>query len=263
MPRRTKPDAVTLIKEDHRKVEKLFESFEKARDEDRKKALAREICTALTIHAMIEEEIFYPACQGKIEDEDVLDEAYVEHDGAKVLISEIMSNINARFFEAKVTVLSEMIKHHVKEEEKRSEGLLAQARTAGLDMDALAERLMARKEELMQQFADGHLPPAHTRSYTGAQSRSRQTAARARRLTAGGDRTRRLQPCCRRAQQAGISAALGRRSFATHDARPPRREGRWSPPPRACARVPPCRRPAAAAARAKALRLCRWFARDL
>ena len=82
MPRRTKPDAVALIKEDHRKVEGLFASFEKARDEDRKKALAREICTELTIHAMIEEEILYPACQGKIEDEEVLDEAYVEHDGA-------------------------------------------------------------------------------------------------------------------------------------------------------------------------------------
>ncbi|SEO13244.1 Hemerythrin HHE cation binding domain-containing protein [Rhodospirillales bacterium URHD0017] len=167
MPRRTKPDAIALIKEDHRKVEKLFASFEKARDEDRKKALARQICTELTIHAMVEEEIFYPACQGSIEDEDVLDEAYVEHDGAKVLISEIMSNINARFFEAKVTVLSEMIKHHVKEEEKRSEGLLAQAKAAGLDLDELAARLTARKDELTRQFAHGHLPPAHTRSYTG------------------------------------------------------------------------------------------------
>jgi len=167
MPRRTKPDAVALIKEDHRKVEALFERFEKARDEERKKTLARDICTELTIHAMIEEEIFYPACQGEIDEEDVLDEAYVEHDGAKVLISEVMSNINARFFEAKVTVLSEMIKHHVKEEEKRSEGLLAQAKAAGLDMDALAERMTARKEELKRQFADGHLPPAHTRSYTG------------------------------------------------------------------------------------------------
>jgi len=116
---------------------------------------------------MIEEEIFYPSCQDKIEDEAVLDEAYVEHDGAKVLISEIMSNLNAKYFEAKVTVLSEMIKHHVKEEEKRSEGLLAQARAAGLDMDALGERLMARKEELQEQLADGRLPPAHTRSFTG------------------------------------------------------------------------------------------------
>ena len=167
MPRRTAPDAAALIKEDHRKVEKLFAQFEKARDEERKKELAREICTELTIHAMIEEEIFYPACQGKIEDEDVLEEAYVEHDGAKVLISEIMSNMNAHFFVAKVTVLSELIKHHVKEEEKRSEGLLAQAKAAGLDMEALAERLTARKEELTRQFAEGHLPPPHTRSYTG------------------------------------------------------------------------------------------------
>jgi hypothetical protein len=167
MPRRTKPDAIALIKEDHRKVEGLFDRFERARDEERKKALAREICTELTIHAMIEEEILYPACQGKIEEEDLLDEAYVEHDGAKVLISEIMSNVNARFFEAKVTVLSEMIKHHVKEEEKRSEGLLAQAKAAGLDAEALGERMRARKEELKQQFADGHLPPAHTRSFTG------------------------------------------------------------------------------------------------
>ena len=97
----------------------------------------------------------------------MLEEAYVEHDGAKVLISEIMSNLNARFFAAKVTVLSEMIKHHVKEEEKRAEGLLAQAKAAGLDMEALGDRLMTRKQELKQQFADGHLPPAHTRSYTG------------------------------------------------------------------------------------------------
>jgi Hemerythrin HHE cation binding domain len=167
MPRRTKPDAVTLIKQDHRMVEDLFGRFEKAKDDERKKELARQICTELTIHAMIEEEILYPSCQDRIEDEDVLDEAYVEHDGAKVLISEIMSNLNARFFEAKVTVLSEMIKHHVKEEEKRAEGLLAQAKAAGLDMDALGERLMARKEELQRQFADGHLPPAHTRSYSG------------------------------------------------------------------------------------------------
>ena len=168
MARRTKPDAIALIKEDHRKVEKLFDSFEKARDQDRKKALAREICTELTIHAMIEEEIFYPACQGTIEDEDVLDEAYVEHDGAKVLISEIMSNINARYFEAKVTVLSEMIKHHVKEEEKRSDGLFAEAKKAGLDMEGLGERMMQRKQELMAEFGEGdNLPAPETRSFTG------------------------------------------------------------------------------------------------
>jgi len=169
MPRRTKPDAIALIKEDHRKVEKLFDSFEKARDEDRKKALARQICTELTIHAMIEEEIFYPACQGTIEDEDVLDEAYVEHDGAKVLISELSNGgPDDEFFDAKVKVLSEMIKHHVKEEEKRSDGLFAEAKKAGLDMEGLGERMMQRKQELMAEFGEGdNLPAPETRSFTG------------------------------------------------------------------------------------------------
>jgi len=168
MPRRAAaPDAIALLKEDHRKVEDLFEKFEKARADERQQALAREICTELTIHAMIEEEIFYPACHGQIEDEDLLDESYVEHDGAKVLISEIMSNLHGHFFEAKVTVLSEMIKHHVKEEEKRSEGLFAQAKAAGLDVEALGEQMKSRKQTLKAQFAEGRLPPAHTRSYTG------------------------------------------------------------------------------------------------
>jgi hypothetical protein len=164
----TTQDAIALLKEDHRKVEDLFEQFEKAREEGRKEKLAKQICTELMIHAMIEEEIFYPACAGQIKDEDLLDESYVEHDGAKVLIAELTkSSPSDEFFDAKVTVLSEMIKHHVKEEEKRSEGLFAQAREAGLDIEALGERIMARKEQLKQQFAGGNLPPPHTRSFSG------------------------------------------------------------------------------------------------
>jgi hemerythrin superfamily protein len=148
MPRRTTPDAVALIKEDHRKVEKLFEQFEKARDQERKKDLARQVCTQLTIHAMIEEEIFYPACQGKIEDEDVLDEAYVEHDGAKVLIAEIEAGgPDDEFYDAKVKVLSEMIKHHVKEEEKPG-GMFSEARKSNMDLEHVGQRLKARKGEL-------------------------------------------------------------------------------------------------------------------
>ena len=92
MPRRDKPDAIAMLKEDHRKVEDLFEKAETARDEDRKKMLVQQICTELMIHSMVEEEIFYPACKGKIEDEDVLEEAYVEHDGAKVLIAELLES---------------------------------------------------------------------------------------------------------------------------------------------------------------------------
>ena len=168
MASQKKMDAIALLKQDHRKVEDLFEQFEKAREEGRKEKLAKQICTELMIHAMIEEEIFYPACKGEVED-DLLDESYVEHDGAKVLISELnKSSPSDEFFDAKVTVLSEMIKHHVKEEEKRSEGLMAQAKDAGLDMEALGERLMQRKQELMQEFGEGdNLPAPETRSFTG------------------------------------------------------------------------------------------------
>ena len=163
-----KMDAIALLKEDHRKVEDLFEQFEKAREADRKEKLAKQICTELSIHTMIEEEIFYPACAGQVKDEDLLEESYVEHDGAKVLVAELMQgDPDNEFYDAKVKVLSEDIKHHVKEEEQRSEGLFAQAKAAGLDVDALGERLMARKEELKERFAEGQLPPPETRSFTG------------------------------------------------------------------------------------------------
>lgn len=168
MPTREKPDAIALLKEDHRKVEDLFEKAEKARDEDRKKMLVQQICTELMIHSMVEEEIFYPACKDKIDDEDMLDEAYVEHDGAKVLIAEIaQGNPEDEFYDAKVMVLSEMIKHHVKEEEKPGEGFFAQARKGDVDMEALGGTLQARKEQLLAAIKQGGLPPPETRSFTG------------------------------------------------------------------------------------------------
>jgi hypothetical protein len=161
-------DAVSLLKADHRKVEDLFEKFEKARDSGRKEALVHEICTELCLHTLLEEEIFYPACQAEIDDEDVVEESYVEHDSAKVLVAELMqSSADDEFFDAKVSVLSEEIKHHVKEEEKRGEGLFAQAKAAGMDLDALGERLMARKEELIEKFKSNGLPTLETRSFTG------------------------------------------------------------------------------------------------
>ena len=148
MPRQPKNmDAVALLKADHRKVEELFEKFEKARDKERKQALVKEICTELCIHCMIEEEIFYPACTGKAED-DTLDEAYVEHDGAKVLIAELLdSEPDAEFYDAKVTVLSEMIKHHVKEEEQPG-GMFAEAKKSDMDLRSLGEQMQARKRQL-------------------------------------------------------------------------------------------------------------------
>ena len=151
-------DAVALLKQDHRTVEELFEKFEKASGDGRKQAIAEEICLDLSVHAQIEEEIFYPACEGKV-DEDLLKESYVEHDGAKLLIAEILAGgPNDEFYDAKVKVLSEEIEHHVEEEEKRMEGLFAQARKAGLDMDALGEQLAARKQELTEQFKASGIP---------------------------------------------------------------------------------------------------------
>ena len=162
-----KMDAIALLKEDHRKVEALFAKFEKTKDKRTKKALATEICTELTIHTIIEEEIFYPACQAAVED-DLRLEAYVEHDGAKVLISEIeASDPDNEFYDAKVKVLSEQIKHHVKEEEKPGKGLFSQARKADLDLDALGEQLAARKKELLAGIKQSGLPTPETRSFTG------------------------------------------------------------------------------------------------
>jgi len=153
-----KKDAIALLKEDHDKVEQLFEDFEKASGDGRKEKLAQEICRELTIHAQIEEEIFYPACEGKV-DEDLLKEAFVEHDAAKLLIAEIESGQpSEEFYDAKVKVLKEEIEHHVEEEEKRMEGLFSQARKAGLDMDSLGEQLASRKAELMQAAKSGELP---------------------------------------------------------------------------------------------------------
>jgi len=151
-------DAVALLKADHRAVEELFEKFEKASGDGRKKSLAEEICLELSVHAQIEEEIFYPACESKV-DEDLLKESYVEHDGAKVLIAEIINGgPGDEFYDAKVKVLSEEVEHHVEEEEKRMEGLFAQARKAELDMEALGQQLAARKAELTEQFKANGIP---------------------------------------------------------------------------------------------------------
>ena len=152
-------DAIALLKQDHRNVEELFAKFEKASGDGRKQDLAKEICLELSVHAKIEEEIFYPACEGKV-DEDLLKESYVEHDGAKLLIAEIMAGEPKadEYYDAKVKVLQEEIEHHVEEEEKRMEGLFAQARKADLDMDVLGEQLAVRKTELTEQFKSSGVP---------------------------------------------------------------------------------------------------------
>jgi hemerythrin superfamily protein len=156
------PDAIALLKGDHRRVAGLFEKFEKARGAS-KKSIAREICMELSVHTMLEETLFYPAVASKVED-DLMDESHVEHDSAKVLIAEILAGSPSdRFYDAKVTVLKEIVKHHVKEEEQRG-GLFTQARKSKVDMVEMREVLEARREELMAQYRKG-IPTPVTRSF--------------------------------------------------------------------------------------------------
>lgn len=151
-------DAITLLKDDHREVEKLFKEFESAKGEGRKQKLAHQICLELTVHAEIEETIFYPACEGAV-DEDDLKEGYVEHDAAKLLIAEIEANEDAgdEFFDTKVKVLQEEIEHHIKEEEGPG-GIFSQARKGKLDMDSIGEKLAASKKELTERYKSDGLP---------------------------------------------------------------------------------------------------------
>lgn len=147
-------DAIALLKADHRQVEEWFEQFEKARDDNRKQTLATRICNALKVHTMIEEEIFYPAFLEATEEEDTHHEAVVEHNGAKKLIAEIEEGgPDDDYFDARVSVLSEMIKHHVKEEEGPG-GMFSEARDSDMDLEELGKMLAARKAELEEDIDD-------------------------------------------------------------------------------------------------------------
>ena len=143
-------DAVQLLRADHRKVQDLFDQFEKARDDSRKSALAQEICNELKVHTQVEEEIFYPAAREALKDQDLLDEAEVEHASAKALIAQIeQSRPGEEMFDAKVTVLGEYIKHHVKEEHTE---LFPKLKKTKIDLKSLGQQLADRKEALMAEL---------------------------------------------------------------------------------------------------------------
>jgi len=152
------PDAITLLKEDHRKLEGLFKDFQKAKGDGAKKKLAEQICAEIIVHSQIEEEIFYPACEGKVEEAD-LKEAYVEHDAAKVLVAEIANGgPDDEYYEGKVKVLQEELEHHIKEEEGWLSGIFSQAKRHGVDIDALGDELDKRRSELMAGIEKNGLP---------------------------------------------------------------------------------------------------------
>jgi hemerythrin superfamily protein len=144
-------DAIALLKADHRQVEEWFEEFCKSRSEQKKADLAKRICEALRVHTTIEEEIFYPAFIEATGEKDLHHEAEVEHAGAKNLIAQIeKSGPDDDYFDAKVTVLKEMIKHHVKEEEQR-DGMFAKAKASDMDLEVIGEQMAERKADLQAQ----------------------------------------------------------------------------------------------------------------
>ena len=148
-------DAIALLTADHKAVKALFKEFEGLKEQDdvdeEKAILVQRICTELTIHATIEEQIFYPAVREAIEDDDLMDEADVEHATAKELIAQLQAaEPSDDHYDAKVTVLGEYIDHHVKEEEGE---MFPKARKA-VDTAALSTELVERKEELKAELSD-------------------------------------------------------------------------------------------------------------
>jgi hypothetical protein len=142
--------AIALLKKDHREVEGYFEEYEELNDDRAKAELAKKICAALKVHTQIEEQIFYPKAREATKDNDLLDEALVEHAGAKHLIAEIESmKVGDDLYDAKITVLGEQIKHHVKEEE---EELFPEVEESKMDVTAVGKEMAARKTQLMAQL---------------------------------------------------------------------------------------------------------------
>jgi hemerythrin superfamily protein len=144
-------DAITLLTTDHEEVKELFEQYQALVDEDAddedKQSLAEQICTMLTVHATIEEELFYPACREALDDDGLLNEAEVEHQSAKDLIAQIQdSEPSDALYDAQVKVLGEYVDHHVREEEDE---LFPQVQETDLDLDALGAEMSARQEELL------------------------------------------------------------------------------------------------------------------
>lgn len=140
-------DAITLLKNDHRAVEKLFAEYEKASNRSRKAAIIEQVATMLKVHSQLEESIFYPAVRQQAEADDKLDEAQVEHDTLKILIADLESGNSGEFRDAKVKVLAEYVKHHVQEEEA-GDGILEQGRKGGLDLKELGQQMAQLKQEL-------------------------------------------------------------------------------------------------------------------
>jgi hemerythrin superfamily protein len=144
-------DAIAILRADHKLVSGLFDDFEKTRSSARKAKIVEQICVELTAHALVEEEIFYPAVKAALKDKELVPEATVEHQSVKDLIAQVRGvQPDGEMYDAKVKVMGEFVKHHVKEEQNE---MFPKAKATRLDMVALGEQILARKEELLAQAA--------------------------------------------------------------------------------------------------------------
>ncbi len=174
-------NAIELLKADHREVDQLFEQFQSARGRQQRKKLVRQIATALNAHTIIEEEIFYPACSKHGIEEDDLDEAQVEHDTIKLLVRELLEgSLDDDYYDAKMTVLSEYVKHHVEEEEEPQKGIFARVEKTDLDLDEVGRELEDRKDQLMENPARLTERPPRIRSLTLGRRHSHESGSRDR-----------------------------------------------------------------------------------
>lgn len=147
---RRHPDAVAMLREDHKRVLAMFEEYEHARSTDTKRQLVASICEELTLHTTLEEEIFYPAVKEALNDSELVPEARVEHDSVKALIAQVQDQEpGGEEFDAKIKVMGEFVKHHVKEEQNE---MFPKAKKSALDLMALAQQMAERKAELQRQM---------------------------------------------------------------------------------------------------------------
>ncbi len=176
-PQKDKTDAVEMLEADHREVKALFTKFAALKDDGvdddaEKVSIVQKICTALTVHTTIEEEIFYPAVREAIDDEDLMDEALVEHAGAKDLIAQLQGmDADDDLYDAKVTVLGEQIDHHVKEEEGN---MFPKAKKADIDLSELGAEMAARRTEVLAEMGTEAADIASTPASKGKRQEMRR-----------------------------------------------------------------------------------------
>src|SRR5258706_4376280 len=180
-------DALEMLREDHRKVQEMFEQFERSEDPQAKQQICAEALTALKVHAALEEELFYPAVREVSDDEEKVDEALEEHHVAKLLASELEEmDAGDDHFDAKFKVLAESVKHHIEEEESE----IIPAVESQLDTEDLGERMAELKQDLEQKMSDGS---GRGRASPSSRTRAKRRASGTRRHTSGsrGSRSKR------------------------------------------------------------------------